>query len=213
MTHLPPTLNLNGHPLQRSGAGRTNGTHQYLDMAWGRTHELHLGQVDVTGPFYSMVAITGNSALRRVKVDHSTLQGNSTLRVGDEVLVEVQWAEGQLPQAKHAWRLSAGAPRPAQATAAPRPATGGRPAPRPILLPQDHPAPTQAAAPVPRHRGTLMELNGNYGYLIEEGSGNRVGIHRHQVLNLELPFRPGTRVSYRRSQNGQGFCAAEVKAA
>ena len=200
MTHLPATLTLNGHQLQRSGAGRTVGTHQYLDMAWGRTHELHLGQVDTTGPVYSMVTLAGNSALRRLKVDHTALQDTPTLHIGDEVLVEVKFTPGQLPQAKAAWRVSAGAPRPVQPT---------RPAPRPILLPQAQ-APLAPAA-AHRYHGTLMELHGNTGYLIEEGSGERVFIHRHQLG--DRPFRPGTRVSYRRSQNGQGPCAAEVKAA
>jgi cold shock CspA family protein len=192
MKQLPPTLQLNGHQLNFSGPGRTAGSHLYLDMALGHVHELYLAQVEATGPVFSLAAIAGNHALRQVQVEHSTLQGNGHPQVGDVLLLEVKYMPGRPPQAKAAWLLTA---RPAQPV----------PKPRPMSRPQAQPA------VAPRYLGTLMEIHGNTGTLIEDRTGERVFIHRHQVVHR--PFRPGTRVSYRRSHNTHGACAAEVQAA
>lgn len=191
MKALPTTLRLNGRVLQSSGAGRSPGSYLYLDMAGGTLHELFLGQVETAGPAYCVVALAGNPALRQLHVPHQAAQANGMRPgVGDVVLVEPDFANsvpGTLIRAKACGIVRA-------ATRPPAPA----PAPRPQLT--------------TRHRGTLAEIHGNAGHLIEDGSGERVFIHAHQVHNLGKAFRPGLRLSYQRSQNSQGPCAARVEA-
>ena len=198
---LPATLTLNGRQLKDCGTGRTTGALQYLDMARGELYELYLAQVESTGPVFSLAAIAGNPALRQALVPHGVLQSNdhSQPRLADAQLVEHDYAKstpGRPIPAKAAWLMTARPDRPAL-----------QPAPRPVpqVRLQSEPA------PAPRFRGTLREIHGNTGYLIEDGSGERVFVHRHQ--NVGQPFKAGARVSYRGSRNTHGVCAAEGRAA
>ena len=170
ITKIPLSFNIH----QQSGdvvsrPGRTTGTHLYLDMAQDHLHELYLAQIESTRPVFALAAIAGNHALRQVQVEHSVQQGAGHHRVGDVLLAEVKFMPGRPSQAKAPWSLTA---RPVQQTPQPRPA------PQPILQPRPQALPAVA----PRYHGTLMELHGNTGYLIEECSGERVLIHRHQLI-------------------------------
>lgn len=108
--HVPPTLQYQGHQYNSAAQGRTPGSYMYLDPTTGRILELFYGQIEQTGPVFSLAVVAGNQALGRVRVDNTVLNGQA--QVGRVFLLgPIEFAPAG-PKALAAWPARLVSPRP-----------------------------------------------------------------------------------------------------
>jgi cold shock CspA family protein len=98
----PKHLVFQGRGFNHAGAGRAPGSCAYVSPATGEVLEIFAGKAVSVGSAYALLAIAGNPGMPAVQADHVLLNGQGPLRLGQVVLVAIDFnARG--PRAKALW--------------------------------------------------------------------------------------------------------------
>lgn len=192
---LPNQLRVGAHTLNRAGPGRSPGSVLYLDLARGKTVELHVIHIISTGERYSLAAVSGNSAVNRLHLPHP-IPGAQAPVVGNVYLAQLAWAADAAPTVNQLWPLiEHPVPKPAPTPQAPRPA-----------------APSQQIAGAERNTGVLVTVVGDKAWVREERTGRVIYLEPRHLLE-NIAWKEGTRVSYERVSIDSQWIAQAVLAA
>lgn len=163
-----------------------------MDMASGKPTTVFEGLSINTGPQFTLIAVKGNQALNRVRVEHQAIYGGERVAVGDSLLVGGITMTEQGPVATLAWPFRANG-------------SNGHHAGKPV---NPRPLPPRLA----RHVGTVSRIHpsGKFGEILEDRTGHRFFAHQSQFEN-GARMMAGFRVSFTAAKTERGPAALDIK--
>jgi len=99
---LPQHVVIGDRGLNRSGRGRAPGSHAYVDPGRGTVTELFVTEVVQVGNLFALARVADNPSLPLVRIDSAILNGAGPARVGQLLLVDLEFGPSAGPRAKFA---------------------------------------------------------------------------------------------------------------
>jgi cold shock CspA family protein len=98
----PKHLVFEGRGLNYAGDGRAPGSHAYVSPATGEVLDVFFGKAVSVGDAYALLSIANNPGMPAVRVDRNVLDGTGPVRLGQVLLVAINFDLGG-PHAKAVW--------------------------------------------------------------------------------------------------------------
>jgi len=192
-TTCPNTLPNNQAGLQKAGPAADPGGTRYIDMVNARSTTVYDSLVINTGAKFMIVAVKGNQALNRVRVEHQAIYGGEHVALGDSLLVGGIKMTDQGAVATLAWPFRASNGGNGHHSVNPRPL----PPPPPRLA---------------RRVGTVCRIHpsGKFGEILEDRTGQRYFAHQCQ-FDSGTRMNAGFRVSFIATAMERGPAALDIK--